>query len=368
MAALESQVAAFNQLTAQTAEITTATISGTLFADNINDFDGLVATAVSNPTVLDTILGNVPAASEAASLEDVYSAIAAAGFSVTTSAQFAQELANLDVLVSSETVLAKQAGYFESYFEVNGNAQFNSDVAITSNLIVGDTVIIGDGLQLTSGALSYQPADEPFPEFAIQPAGTGSLSLFAGLMTLDETGIVTITGDLSVAGKVTVQDTLFTDLLAPTDFGNPFQVQVAGAATDSGEIKKSRFEIVNELGTPVATISAEGSADFAGEVRAQSLSAETVSAQNFEGQTVTTTNTSGRITLPAGEIEITIENEAFTADSIISITPVGSTQNQVVYIKAQTDPDQESDTPGTVVVGIDQPITTDISFNWWISN
>jgi len=359
---LEAEIAKFEKLTAQTADITNATISGTLYANNIDGFDDLVASAVSDPSLLDMILGNVPTTTASVSLDQVYAAINQAGFSASPSSSFAQEIANLNLEINGDTMMSKQAAYIENYFEVNGDAQFNSNVAITNSLVVGDTIVVADGLTFGTGTISYQPANNQSPLLKIQPQGRGSLSLFAGLMTLDESGTVFITGDLTLAGNARIEGTLFTDLLKPTDFGNPFQVQVAGAATNSGEIKKSRFEIVDELGSPVATISAEGNANFAGDLSAKTIKAESVEAGNISGSNQSAV--SGRSTLPTGQTEITINSDKITSDSIISITPQGSTQNQVVYVKSQTA--HNTNTQGSVVVGVDSSVNADIQFNWWI--
>ena len=106
-------------------------------------------------------------------------------------------------------------------------------------------------------------------------------------------------------------------------------MQVAQAATDSAEVRESRFEIINELGTPVATISAQGRAAFAGGL---AIGSEDISGSNEPS----TTKTSGKSKVLAGTDQVTIKASSLTANSLVYVTPVGSTGNQVLYVKSQT--------------------------------
>jgi hypothetical protein len=198
--------------------------------------------------------------------------------------------------------------------------------------------------------------------------------MMAGLMILTEDGNITINGNLHVAGDTTIEGTLLSNLLAPTDFGNPFQVQVAGIDTDSDEVRQSRFEIIDELGTPVATISAQGRAQFAGGV---AVGSEVLTSEN--GATVLeTSKTSGRATIPAYTNQVTIYSSQISEGSLIYVTPVGSTGNQVMYVRAQqaeieptlAQPGQPAQPgqKGMFVVGFDRAVTQDVVFNWWIVN
>ena len=158
--------------------------------------------------------------------------------------------------------------------------------------------------------------------------------------------------------------TLLANLVQPADFGNPFQVQVAGISDDGDSVKESRFEIINETGTPVATISAEGRADFAAGIG--------VGSEELDGSDdaeANTNKTSGRATILAGQSELTIRSKRIGSNSLVYVTPVGSTQNQVLYVKSQRPDDPDTpDNEGKFVVGFDQPVTEDVQFNWWIVN
>ena len=260
-----------------------------------------------------------------------------------------------------DVLLTAQAAYVEKYLQVNGLAY------IAQSLGVGEDIILGTTTTISDRSLAFTPTTAEDSIFYFQPSGLGKLDFLAGTMTI-ESGAVAINGSLNVAGT-TKTETLLTNLIQPADFGNPFQVQVAGASSQSGEIKKSRFEIINELGTPVATISAEGKANFAGGIGIGSETLNPADVASGSSATVSTNKTSGKARLQAGVTQITIEAEQITEGSLVYVTPVGSTQNQVLYVKSQTAENPEtSDKEGKFVVGFDQAIGSDVNFNWWVVN
>lgn len=69
---------------------------------------------------------------------------------------------------------------------------------------------------------------------------------------------------------------------------------------------------------------------------------------------------SDKANVPAFQKEVTIRSSGIKANSIINITPLSSTENEVLYIKDQGD--------GYFVAGYDNPLTIDSSFNWSINN
>ena len=65
--------------------------------------------------------------------------------------------------------------------------------------------------------------------------------------------------------------------------------------------------------------------------------------------------------IPAGSRSIMIANERVTANSLIYITPITSTYNQVLYVSDKN--------PGTsFTVSLDTPLPANAEFNWWIVN
>ncbi|MFZ5376876.1 MAG: site-specific integrase [Patescibacteria group bacterium] len=351
---LETQVAQLESIQAQTAEIVNATVSGTLYAHVIDGFEDRVAQAFKQPSLLGTLIGENP-------VDPL------ADFTLTASSSADTDLKLADLsLEEDDVVITPSAAYIEQYLRVNGNGYLVGDLG------VGKKVMIGNGLTISEGYISYAPTDVASPLFQIQPNGQGTLSLMAGLLTISDTGLIEINGSLKVAGAldvagdVNVRDTLLTNLIAPLHDDQPVQLQLARTATDSGEVKESRFEIVDELGAPVATISASGKAEFAGGV---GVTTEDITNTASGSAEFTAQQTAGRATIVAGQTEITIKSELIKEDTLIYVTPLGSTMNQVLYVKTQTaeNPDT-SDKEGQFQVGFDEAITRTTDFNWWLVN
>ncbi|OGJ39761.1 MAG: hypothetical protein A2411_03205, partial [Candidatus Pacebacteria bacterium RIFOXYC1_FULL_39_21] len=352
LAYLEGQIAQFEEVKARTLQVTEATVSGTLYAESINNFDQLVASAFEEPSLLNTILGNIDET-------EPFN-----GFDLDTASAEALNLTladlNLDV---KDIAINASALFINDYFKVNGSGY------IAGSLGIGQNLVVGDGIQIGNGAIAYRPSviDEN-TVFYIQPERTGTLSLFGNLMTLTADGRVTINGDLRVAGDVDIAGetkvgtSLLTNLLKPLDPDQPFQIQLANDATESGQVNNSRFEIVDELGTPVATISATGQANFSDGVGVDTGNIETTSPGVF-----VTTKTAGKAYLPAGLTQVVIRSEKITDKTLIYVTPLGSTNNQTLYIKQQTAEDPLTLTKeGNFVISLDFPLTQTVEFNWWM--
>jgi hypothetical protein len=391
---LESQVAAFQDIKAQTAEIVNATVSGTLYADTIANLDQKIADAFKQPSLLELL--NTPLAPATISTQETVGApLADLGYLNSASSSGLtvgrRTLADLN-LTSTDTIVTGQAAYINQYFDVNGSAFVADSLGIGQNIAVGNAATIGSNLTIASnftfvdGTISYQPtAEELFsqgllkPSLKLQPTGFGVVDLLAGTMIIEDTGLVTINGDLIIAGNLTVQNSLLTGLIEPKDYTNPLQVKLA---TTSGEVLgtstdgtpeepkpiQSRFEIVNELGTPVATISAQGEAEFS-KVKTQELGIASEDLSTNPNAAPETEKTSGKAVVKAGQSEVAIVSKKVTADSLIYITPTSDAGGQTVYVKVQQADNPE--TPiieGGFVVGFENVISTNVTFNWWIVN
>lgn len=365
IAALEAGMAQLEKVKATTAELVTATVSGTLYADNIYDFENKIASSLQQPGLLDIILGagsnqNTTSIEE---LENLYDTINKSEYNASSGAELDLSFAQIS-MTSDDVVLTGTTAFIEKYLKVNGAAY------VSDSLAVGNSIFVGSATKLADGMIDYTSADPDNQVFQIQPNGKGSIELLAGIVTIDDSGVVTVNGDLEVTGKLKVADSLLTDLLKPGDFGNPLQVQVAGVDTQTNEVKKSRFEIINEIGTPVATFSAQGDAQFAGKVDiAGGLSLASQDLGSSDNNEFNATKTSGKATIKSGSKEVTIKSSIISNDTLIYVTAVGSTNNQVLYVKDQVA--ENTDTPeqeGKFVVGFDSDAESDVSFNWWIVN
>jgi len=85
---------------------------------------------------------------------------------------------------------------------------------------------------------------------------------------------------------------------------------------------------------------------------------------------IATNATADKAILPAGLTEFTINTAKVTAADLIYVTPLGNTQNQVLYVKSkQTCQQSEGSDPSCFPwfkVAINQPLPYDLEFNWWI--
>ncbi|MBU1499869.1 hypothetical protein KKE48_03310, partial [Patescibacteria group bacterium] len=196
-------------------------------------------------------------------------------------------------------------GFFKDYLAVLGKAVI-TDLTVTNNLSVASI-------------------NSP----------TGSLSLLAGLMVLDQSGNVLINGNLTVNGEILAQK-----VTAPQGHFEELLSQKLTAE----EIKVGQLIIAAD-----ATASAEIATDSA---------------------SITTNATAGKAILPAGSTTLTINSPHIDATSLIYVTPIGDSQNQVLYVKSkQTCQQSEGSDPSCFPwfkVAINQPLLYNLEFNWWI--
>ena len=222
------------------------------------------------------------------------------------------------------------AGFFREFLAVTGKASF-TEAEIATNLVVGSS------LALDHNSISVLTDSTLF----IQPTGQGRVSLMADLMTLDNTGQVTVTGNLTVAGQLTI----------------------GGVPSATPEVAPA-LAIKSGFGDIVASIDASGAATFTKLIIASAPVATTSgeSKATPEVNTGVKTNASvGLATLPAGLTQIQVLNTQVTGQSLIYLTPTSPTQNQVLYLKTKKAGD-------SFTVAIDQSIVTDIQFQYWIIN
>ena len=354
---LEGRVAQLETVKAEAASFTTATVSGTLFAGNIDQFEDRVAAALEEPSLLEKLLGKDTATTSAETPSyPAYDTTISTIATDSAAAELALSPDELD-LSASDITLSATAGFFEQHLQVAGNAYVGDSLGVENRLVVGD------GLTIGSGSINY--AGRSDNTLRLQPDG-GSLEILAGIMTLNEDGQVRIDGDLSVTGQVAAAS-ISTETIE-TDENITFTGPAADLDSTSNATEAAR--------TPVATISAQGRASFADLIEADSLSVsseDSTEAELNDAGAIPTTATSGRARLRTGETQLTIENERITEDSLIYITPSGSTGNQVLYVAEQIsaaaeDVAETTDTVASFTVAIDEAIDSDIDFNWWIVN
>jgi hypothetical protein len=73
---------------------------------------------------------------------------------------------------------------------------------------------------------------------------------------------------------------------------------------------------------------------------------------------INTNAVAGKAVLPANTAEIKIVNPKVSQNTLIYITPISSTQNKVLYVKAKNN--------GWFTIGFSDILDSDVEFNWWI--
>ena len=231
------------------------------------------------------------------------------------------------------------------------SAKITGDLELGNNLIVGAKLTVQGDTQLgnafisgtfTAGEIAIKDnfIETTNTALYIQPSQTGSVHIMGDTLVIAEDGNIQINGNLTVSGSLMANLIVADQIQANKLTANEVSSNEIKIATDSAQtiIAESGF------GT-IATSSAK----------------------------LTSNATAGTATLPAGKTEIVITNNKITANSMVYLTPVGSTNNQVPYIKTKmvyseaellADPTLQN----YFTIALDNYLDKDIDINWWIIN
>ena len=257
------------------------------------------------------------------------------------------------------TLLATDSAHIE------GNLSVSDDLVIAGQLLISGQTHMAQALvsgTLTVGQISI---DNNYIEtiastLYIQPSGIGTIDILNSTMVISDTGSVTINGDLTINGNLIAQTATFDSFTAQeatvsgslfANLLNAMEASVSGTLT-ANTIKADTFKV----STASATIIAD----------AQNPPEATAAAE------IVSNATAGTATLPTGKTEITVYTDHVSESSMVYLTPAGSTQNQVAYIKEKfisPTPTPEGNTPTSFfTIALDQALDTDLDINWWIIN
>ena len=211
---------------------------------------------------------------------------------------------------------ANLASLITSDLYVTNQAAVNS-LSVTKSVTIGSDLVFSSDLdQLTNQPInSINTLSAPLK---IQSLAMAPVEIMDGLVTIDTHGNVNIAGNLTVAGKITTPE------------------------LDAGLINATGSATLNSVTTPQLVVAAP----------------DATAAGTIVNGVITTNSTVGKATIPAGTSEITIKNPKVTDYTLVYVTPTSSTQNYVLYVKSKVN--------GQFVVGFDNPLSVDVSFNWWI--
>lgn len=235
----------------------------------------------------------------------------------------ATDSANLDELALSNLYVTNQAAV--------------NQLSVTDSLVIGNDFSI----QVTKegGAISATSINTLSSPLEIQSLALAPVEIMAGLFRVDTNGDVSIQGNLHVAGQIDAQ-----------------------GLTLNQETEESGFlKLLSKEGSEIGGIDASGSAKFPSvETDRLIIAGADVNPQvpDIETGEIATNATAGTASIPAGITQITVRNEKVNDYTLVYITPISSTLNNVLFVKEKG--------VGYFVVGFNDPVPQDVAFNWWV--
>jgi len=268
-----------------------------------------------------------------------------------------------------------------SQAELSENINIPNDLLISNSLNIGGTMTLADNsLNTLSGPLY------------LQSLGLGGIDILAGKIIIDSSGNLTVNGNVTIKGKLATKSI---SPLAENDLVIDLaQIPItseseedSGLETEATQSAFGKLLVKGFGGQTVASIDASGSAyftsigveaDYAATQSGTIIAAYDNWQKNGEYSPAIKSNaTAGVGVLPANEQELMVYNPKITEKSLIYITPLNDTDNKVLYVKAKkSQKESHLDENGELIpeekgwfkVAIDMPINKEIQFNWWIVN
>lgn len=286
---------------------TTATISGDLIAKSIGASEASFSTVYANQIINPE--GNI---------SDVFAA------KISNLRQELQNLIASNSATATPSAIAIAANTWDTSATTNSADLSIDNLSLSDNLTVGAILTVNGQTNLSSthvsniltvGQIAIQDniLETTADNLYFQPSGQGTIHFLNDRLVLASDGNVTINGNVKINGS------LVANLLQ----------------ADTIETKNLNTEKIN-----IAV----------GETSSDASSSATLSSNS----------TAGTITLAAGQTEISVESSQLTSASMVYLTPNGSTQNQVPYVKNKSGV--------TFTIAIDQALNQDVNINWWLIN
>jgi hypothetical protein len=324
------------ELTAQSVQTTSlaaeeATIAGNLFADRVQTSFGDLDTRIEELTASVAAIPSGSGGSGGTGLDATSSALLA----MLLGEHIAPDSTAEDLIIDADLVARGDLSVYGD--TLLGRTTIGGTLLVDSNVFIDDT-----GIQTAGGTLY------------LQQNKLGAVDILDGTMVVDLLGNVSINGNLAVSGNLTVGGVLGVNTIDLA--GN-----TASQSASSSAFGKLAF--LGAGGAEVASIDASGSASFAGNLVASGSGTfnKLFITDTPVGTPSASQATAGTGTLSRGQVEVLIPTSAVTANSLIYVTPLSATGNQVLFVK------QKSAGAG-FSVAIDRQVSTDIQFNWWIIN
>ena len=275
-------------------KVVTATVSGVLYADNIK------GKTIDNLTAQLNLL------------DEKYSTASAI-------------LTDLQAKYTSyDSLLGKV-----STASVSGDPLALSPLATTSAILPSDLALNSLSVHtiysndiMANGSIFTQAINSIESDLFIQPTGDKPVHLLANLMTLYPDGKVVVSGDLLITGTIY---SMGLDTHTATVSGS-LALGKGDLATDSGKL----IALFDDKGQIVGSIDASGSANFGQLVTGGLIIASGINDLSSTMSAQTTSNTTiGTATIATGSAEIQVVSNKVTDHTLIYITPISDTSNQV---------------------------------------
>lgn len=222
-----------------------------------------------------------------------------------------------------------------------------TDQAAINNLSVTNSVVVGNDFTIQTvtneAGLASTSINTLSSPLKIQSLALAPVEIMAGMVKIDTNGDVTISGNLYIAGRIE---------------SSGLDIKAKEEPADSGF--KNLLSISDIDGNKIASVDASGSARFASLETDKLVIAgsEIATASAVVNGELATNATAGIAVVPADTAEITIRNPHVGSYTLVYVTPTSSTLNNVLYVKSKGE--------GYFVVGFNNPVDRDVTFNWWV--
>ncbi|RLC35472.1 hypothetical protein DRH14_00955, partial [Candidatus Shapirobacteria bacterium] len=310
-----------NTLTTTDLQAQTATIS-TLYADNIvgqhGSFSDLLSNKISSlraelTQIVSNIGNTLPGESDTlAQSDNWYTEIASDSATI-----------HGNLSLSNDMIIHGQ-------LQIQGQTQLAS--AFVTGTFSAGQIALHDNLIETTNSDLY-----------IQPSAIGTIHLLGDTMLIADSGNITINANLDIQGQLSSQQIYTEDIQATTaSFSSSLMANLIETvnASISGQLTANKINIATASSTIIAD---------------SAMSTLATTSAKLE-----TNATAGTATLPTNKTELVIFNHNLTDNSMVYLTPQGSTNNQVIYIKEKAD--------DHFTIAIDTPLNNPLDINWWIIN
>ncbi len=236
------------------------------------------------------------------------------------------------------------------------SAQLPED--LTNDNLTLQTLYVSD--ILANGSIFTQSLSSFETDLFIQPTGDKPVHILANLLNLYPNGQIVVAGDLIVTGNIFANNL---DSRTATISGTlALGINNSPLATDSGKL----LAVFGASGEEVSSIDASGSANF-NTLKTSGLviASQNVSDSSISG-TITSNSTIGTATIATGSSEVFIQNNQINPQTLVYITPISNTNNQVMYVKSKQACDNQTDCISGFTVAVPNSLEKETSFNYWL--